>query len=152
METYKSIQIGDASLNAHSIKPASNATPARVMDRSILLADDEPQILSTLGRRLSHSGYYVMLARDGNEAFCMAKRERPDLIVLDVIMPKMDGVEVAAALKKHPETSRIPILFLSCLLDGWGHNPQIQLFDDWSYMGKPFQASDLMAKINKMMP
>ena len=85
------------------------------MEKKILVVDDEPEIVQFLGLRLANSGYKVLKAYDGNEAIKIAKKELPDLIVLDILMPKLDGSKTASMLKEDPETKDIPVIFLTCL-------------------------------------
>ena len=84
------------------------ASPAR-----ILLADDEEDLRCVLGKRLEAWGYAVIAAADGLEAVRLAATERPDLILLDVMMPKLNGLEAARQLKSAPATARIPIVLIT---------------------------------------
>jgi DNA-binding response OmpR family regulator len=79
----------------------------------ILAADDDEDILALIAFRLERSGYTVILARDGEEALALARDERPDLAVLDVMMPKLDGFELTRRLRTDEATSRMPIILLT---------------------------------------
>jgi len=81
----------------------------------ILVVDDDPEIMTLLGTRLGKSGYKVSTAPDGNKALEIARREHPDLIVLDVMMPGKSGWEVARALKQDPETQGIKIVMFTAM-------------------------------------
>ncbi|MBI3086386.1 MAG: response regulator, partial [candidate division NC10 bacterium] len=81
----------------------------------ILVVDDEPLVLHMLRDVLTRLPADVLEAKEGEEALRLAKAERPDLILLDVMMPRMDGYQVAAALKQDPTTATIPIIFISAL-------------------------------------
>ncbi len=83
------------------------------MGKKILIVDDEQDTLSVLGKGLTAEGYSVIKADNGSKALVLAKSERPDLIILDVLMPGMDGGEVAKRLKEVPETEGIPVIFLT---------------------------------------
>jgi len=83
----------------------------------ILVVDDDPNIRELLTQEFSEAGYQVALAGNGREALQQVRRERPDLIVLDVMMPEMNGFDVAAVLKNDPETMDIPIVVLSIVED-----------------------------------
>lgn len=111
--------------------------------RRVLVADDDPDILDLLTLNLECHGYQVHPAVDGEEARNLALRLIPDLIVLDVMMPKMDGLEVLAALKAHPQTRDIPVVMLTAkasdsdVWQGW------QAGADY-YITKPFDLDELM--------
>ena len=82
---------------------------------SILIVDDDPEIVSMLTTRLRHRGYKVTTASDGHRALELAKRERPDLMLLDVMMPGKSGWEVARALKQDPVTKEIKIVMVTAI-------------------------------------
>src|SRR4030095_11236822 len=84
-----------------------------VANQRILIADDEPDIRLVLRTRLERDGYTLLEARDGAEAVSMAQTESPDLIVLDVMMPEMDGVEVCNRLRASLSTRNIPVIMLT---------------------------------------
>ncbi len=78
--------------------------------RRVLVVDDEPNIVKMVSVRLKDAGFDVLVAMDGEEALTVTRTEHPDLIVLDLIMPRRDGFEVLEALKKDPQTRDIPII------------------------------------------
>lgn len=82
---------------------------------SILVVDDDPEIVAMLTTRLSHRGYRVATASDGHRALELAKREKPDLVLLDVMMPGKSGWEVARALKQDPVTQAIKIVMVTAI-------------------------------------
>jgi len=82
---------------------------------SILVVDDDPEIVSMLSTRLTARGYKVSSAGDGHRALELAKRERPDLVLLDVMMPGKSGWEVARALKQDPVTQSIKIVMVTAI-------------------------------------
>src|SRR5688572_8216038 len=84
-------------------------------DATILVADDDPEILSLVGRRLSAVGYKVLEAQDGEETLLIARAEKPDLVVLDVMMPRKNGWEVCKELRADPATKGIGILVLTAI-------------------------------------
>jgi PAS domain S-box-containing protein len=95
-------------------------TPSSLTDtlcKTILVVDDDEHVRELLRQSLQAQGYQVRLAKDGVEAIMEVKRSRPDLIVLDVMMPYIDGFDVAAVLKNEPQTMEIPILVLSIVED-----------------------------------
>ena len=82
---------------------------------SILVVDDDPEIVMLLNTRLTKRGYKVATASDGNRAIELAKREKPDLVLLDVMMPGKSGWEVARALKQDPVTQHVKIVMVSAI-------------------------------------
>lgn len=85
------------------------------MTKSILVVDDDPEIVTMLNTRLSKRGYRVTTAGDGNRAIELAKREKPDIVLLDVMMPGKSGWEVARALKQDPVTKDVKIVMVSAI-------------------------------------
>ena len=82
---------------------------------SILVVDDDPEIVTMLNTRLTKRGYKVTTASDGNRALELAKRDRPDMVLLDVMMPGKSGWEVARALKQDPVTQDVKIVMVSAI-------------------------------------
>jgi DNA-binding response OmpR family regulator len=111
--------------------------------RRVLVADDDPDILDLLTLNLECHGYQVYTAADGEEARQLALELVPDLIVLDVMMPKLDGLEVLTILKAHAQTRDIPVVMLTAkasdsdVWQGW------QAGADY-YITKPFDLDELM--------
>ena len=115
----------------------------------ILLADDERSIQHLLSRRLQACGYEVITASNGEEALEKARCEHPDLILMDVMMPKKTGNEVAAALREGKDTAHIPIIFLTCLLNN-GEAKRMNYYSGQSrIMGKPINPNDLIRLIEE---
>lgn len=116
------------------------------MPKKILFIDDEPDLVMLMQTRLASHGYQVLSAFDGEEGLKMVQEEKPDLILLDKIMPKMDGLEVCQRLKADPKTKDIPVMIVSA--SGGMDLPERCLAagaDD--VIIKPFEAEDLLAKI-----
>ena len=84
---------------------------------NILIVDDDDSIRSLLNQELGDAGYNIEEARNGKEALACVRKQRPDLIILDIMMPEMNGFDVAAVLKNDPETMDIPIIVLSVVQD-----------------------------------
>jgi DNA-binding response OmpR family regulator len=115
----------------------------------ILVADDDPDLLELLRLNLEAEGHAVMVACDGTEALEIAIQTRPDLLVLDVMMPGLDGLEVTRKLRERPETAGLPIV----LLTARGSNPEI--LEGWQsgadyYITKPFELEHLLYFIELM--
>src|SRR5262245_50307795 len=83
--------------------------------KKVLVVEDEDAVAHLIEATLGDAGYLCLRARDGEEGLRLAQREEPDLIVLDVLMPKLDGVETVKRLKADPVQSRIPVLMLTAL-------------------------------------
>ena len=120
------------------------------MQKKILIVDDQKDVLKVLDKRLSGAGYLVIKAENGKDALLLAKAERPNLIVLDVIMPEMDGAETAAILKKDPETKDIPVIFLTCLFtekdEKEGH-----LVGGKYFVAKPYNPNEMLEIVSKFL-
>ena len=113
----------------------------------ILVIDDEEAVRSAVKRRLEREGYEVILAADGAQALEIVAREIPDLILLDIIMPGIDGLEVCRRLKADPATTGIPVIFLTAhaksekVLTGF----EVGAVD---YVTKPFYTPELLARVH----
>jgi len=120
------------------------------MHRTIFIADDELDFVSTLRSRLQFEGFVVATAADGKEALQRITQEKPDLILLDVMMPTMNGYQVCRELKENADTSSIPILMLTAKSQAsdkfWGREAGA---DD--YVTKPFDMEELMEKIGGLL-
>ena len=116
----------------------------------ILIADDDPEILTLLGIRLSKQGYQVLEAQDGVIALEKAKKERPDLVLLDVMMPGKNGWEVAKALREDKTLNRLGIVMLTAI--GERVNEMTSpLYGADDYVDKPFDFADLEKKIRAVL-
>ena len=122
------------------------------MTRIILLADDEEGVLELLAATLENDDRYILhLARDGEEALRVAQREKPDLLLLDILMPKMDGFMVCRALKDDPATAQIKVIVLTALALQISRERAIEEGAD-DYFTKPFSPSDLLEKVEAILP
>ena len=119
------------------------------MSKKILIADDEPMVLNQLKLRLVAEGFQVIQASDGAEAVQKARSERPDLIILDILMPGMDGVDAATALKDHAETKDIPLIFLTAIQTKAGEREQGHMMGKNLIFAKPFDGKELVDNIRK---
>jgi len=116
----------------------------------ILVVDDEIYIVHILDFSLGMEGYEVLTALDGEQALERLKSDKPDLIVLDIMMPKVDGYEVCRAIKANPETQHIPVILLSAK----GRNVDQKMgFDVGAddYITKPFSPRKLVERINAIL-
>jgi two-component system sensor histidine kinase/response regulator len=117
--------------------------------KKILIVDDEPDVLLLLFERLTKAGYQVLKAASGKEAIEIAGKKAPDLIVLDIAMPGMDGSETATILRSDPKTKEIPILFLTCLFTKQEEKMCGHLLGQNFFIAKPYDAAELLGEIEK---
>ena len=116
----------------------------------ILAVDDTPESLEILRVRLEANNYEVVTASDGEEGLAMANELRPDLILLDVMMPKLDGISVVRALKKSPELRSIPVILVTAKSDTRDVVEGLDAGGD-DYLTKPFEHSALLARVRSML-
>ncbi len=116
----------------------------------ILIAEDSPTVRRVVAARLAADGYAVIEAADGEEALALAQSEQPDLLILDKVMPKLDGFEVVRALREDPRTRAMPIVMLT---DRTGEDDVLgglQLGVE-EYMPKPFSPHELSARVRRAL-
>jgi CheY-like chemotaxis protein len=119
----------------------------------LLVVDDEPDAVLILAKTLLARGYRVTTAESGLQAINLAKAEKPDLILLDILMPDMDGTRVAAALQKDPTTKNIPVIFLTCLITKKTQEIGLRYHDAGRYvfMSKPYDLDNLLMEIDRLI-
>ena len=120
------------------------------MSRKILVADDEPNIVISLEYLMKREGYTVLVARDGQEALDMIARDRPDLVLLDVMMPKKSGFEVCQAVRASEELQSTKILILTAKGRDTDVAKGLALGAD-AYVTKPFSTRELVQKVAEML-
>lgn len=115
----------------------------------ILIADDEPDILEILSYNLSAEGYEIVCAKNGNEAIELAKKELPSMIILDIMMPGKNGIEVCKLLRMQPQFKETVIIFLSALND---ENTEVKGLETGAddYITKPISPKVLISKVNAL--
>ena len=119
-------------------------------DIKILLVDDEQDILEIVGYNLTQEGYQVITAVNGREAVAKAKKELPHLIIIDVMMPEMDGMEAVENIRKVPELSNVIITFLTARSEDYS---QVAGFDAGAddYIAKPIKPKLLVSKVKALL-
>ncbi|MBD0823646.1 MULTISPECIES: response regulator transcription factor [Aestuariibaculum] len=119
-------------------------------DIKILLVDDEPDILEIVGYNLSSEGYQVITAENGQEGVKKAKKELPHLIILDVMMPEMDGIEACELIRKHPDLQNTLVVFLTARGEDYS---QVAGFDAGAddYITKPIKPKVLVSKVKALL-
>jgi len=116
----------------------------------ILVVDDEIYIVHILDFSLGIEGYEVMTALDGEQALAKVEQDKPDLIVLDIMMPKLDGYETCKALKSNPGTKDIPVILLSAKGRNVDQKVGFEVGAD-DYITKPFSPRKLVERINAIL-
>lgn len=116
----------------------------------VLAADDDADILGLITFRLERSGYTVLQARDGEEAWELARSAKPDLAVLDVMMPKLDGFELTRRLRADEATKRMPIILLTARAQESDVQEGFEAGAD-DYMRKPFSPQELRARVQAIL-
>jgi two-component system, OmpR family, alkaline phosphatase synthesis response regulator PhoP len=117
---------------------------------TILVVDDEEDILELIRFHLSREGYGVVVAASGEEGLQMARRNRTDLIILDLMLPGMDGLEVARSLKMEPKTRSVPILMLTAKGEDADIVAGLEIGAD-DYVTKPFSPRVLLARVKTVL-
>ncbi|MEW7999364.1 MAG: response regulator [Candidatus Thiodiazotropha endolucinida] len=120
------------------------------MTKTILIVDDEPNIVLSVEYLMKREGYQVMTASDGQVAIDMIADTRPDLLILDVMMPRKNGFEVCREIRADPALSGLPILMLSAKGREAEIKKGISLGAD-AYITKPFSTHDLVDKVNQLL-
>ncbi len=147
----KKIQVGTflATIDFEEGKSmADSHPPAR--KSTIMVVDDEPELVTVVCLMLENKGFNVMCAYSGQQVFADLEEQKPDLIILDVMMPEMDGLEVLRRLKSAPETSSIPVMMLTArdqpedILRGYKTGADF-------YIPKPFTKHQLLDGINSIL-
>ena len=118
--------------------------------KRILLVDDEYQLVSMMRLRLEVNNYEVITAYDGDEGLEKARNEKPDLIILDIMLPKRDGYEVCETLKSDPKFKDIPIIIFSAKAQQDDVKAGVEKGADM-YITKPFDPKDLLEAIAKLL-
>ncbi len=118
---------------------------------TILVADDDPRLVRVLQINLERDGFIVMTAEDGKQVLAQVQRCRPDLIILDVMMPNLDGPETSQQLRSNPQTQDIPILFLTAIL----RKPEAQRRNRQGgltrYVAKPYEIDEILSEVRSLL-
>jgi len=120
------------------------------MKPKILLVDDEPDALEVLGFKLREAGFSPLFATDGLKALAAVRAERPDLVVLDLMLPELDGLEVCKILRRDPATAAIPVLMLTAKAAEVDRIVGLELGAD-DYVTKPYSPRELVLRIRKLL-
>lgn len=117
---------------------------------TVLLADDEPLITSVVAQKLRSAGFQVLVAHDGEEALEVASRTPPDVVVTDLQMPRLSGLELAIRLKAMPSTTNVPVIMLTARGYIVGQS-EFGSTNIRHLMSKPFSPREVLAKVNAVL-
>jgi two-component system alkaline phosphatase synthesis response regulator PhoP len=120
------------------------------MPKKILVTDDSPTVVAMIKELLDSNGYSVITASDGQEALDKAKKEKPDLIILDLMLPKIDGYKVCAMLKFDKNYNKIPIIILTARAGESDKELGAEVHAD-AYVTKPFEPYTFLAKVKEFI-
>lgn len=118
--------------------------------RTVLVADDEKDIIDLVEYNLTREGFSVLAAYNGLEALEIARKKRPDIVILDWMMPEMDGLETCRRLRQHPDTENIPIIMLTAKSDTLDKVLGLEMGAD-DYLTKPFHIRELLARVRAIL-
>ena len=124
--------------------------PVPAVKPRILVVDDEPDIIELVEFNLKQAGYAVITAEDGAEALKKARTQTPDLIILDVMLPEMDGFEICKTLRLDPVTAKLPIIMLTAKAAEIDRVLGLELGAD-DYLTKPFSPRELLLRVKKIL-
>ena len=116
-------------------------------ERKILIVDDDEDILDLLNYNLTKEGYKVMRAKDGIEAVDVAKKQLPEMIIMDIMMPRMDGVEACRQIRQVPELFKTHVIFLTARIEEYS---EVAAFDSGAddFLSKPIKPRALVSRVN----
>jgi DNA-binding response OmpR family regulator len=120
------------------------------MDKSILVVDDEIGALTLIGIMLERGGFGVLKAKDANTALAVLDQDTPDMIILDVMMPGMDGIELCRVIRERESTNNVPVLILSARGDAESVMRGMEAGAN-DYLPKPILHHDLVAKVRNIL-
>ena len=120
------------------------------MSQRVLVVDDDKSIVKVLTAYLEQSGYQVLTAEDGETALHALRRERPDLVILDLMMPNLDGWEVTSIVRADKSLAATPIIMLTARVEDTDKIVGLELGAD-DYITKPFNAREVVARVNALL-
>jgi two-component system alkaline phosphatase synthesis response regulator PhoP len=120
------------------------------MAKKILIVDDNPNVLKLLNISLSKAGYQIVEAENGEVAFQVANKERPDLIISDIMMPQMDGIELCWMIRENSEVPLVPFIFLTSFDDSEMEIRGFRAGAD-EYLNKPIDRKELLERVEELL-
>ena len=121
-----------------------------VAAQKILVVEDEPDIRKLVQYNLAQDHFTVLEAEDGEQALKILKRDKPNLVILDLMLPGLSGLEVCRALRQHPETARLPILMLTAKAGEADKIIGLEMGAD-DYLAKPFSPREMVARVRALL-
>jgi DNA-binding response OmpR family regulator len=121
------------------------------MAKNILVVDDEPNLVELLKQILEKEGYTVFTAHKGDEALAVLRKERVDLVLLDMMMPGMSGKEVAEKIRRNPKAKGVRIIFVTVARFSETGKKVLESLDVADYVTKPFENEDLIWRVQKVL-
>jgi CheY-like chemotaxis protein len=139
-----------AAIDKHYPKHVQSSAPEKEKVRTILLAEDDRLVSTIMQNILVKKGYRVVLAPNGMEAYQLVLKEKPDVILTDKVMPKLDGYALQSALRAQPETRNIPVIMISSSND---NNEEANAFDRgfFDYLSKPVKETTLLVRVERAL-
>jgi DNA-binding response OmpR family regulator len=130
-------------------KAQDETQPAPAAGKKVLLVDDDPEIIDAIRYALESKGYQIFIARDGNQGLAMAEREDPDLVILDMMMPKRSGFLVLEKLRR---TRPVPVrVIMVTANEGSRHKAYAEMLGVDDYIRKPFAMDRLMDSVERLL-
>jgi len=121
----------------------------RAMSKNVLLAEDEPNIVESLTFLLERAGFEISVATDGRQALKIALEQQPDVLVLDLMLPELDGYEVLRQLRAHPKGEKLPVLMLTAKGQRIDRETALECGADL-FMTKPFANAEITAAVTRL--
>lgn len=144
----KAVKARPAEESPAAAAPARGPTPGAAPPR-ILLVDDDAEIVESMRTVLESKGYAILVARDGNQGLLLAERERPDLVILDMMMPKRSGFLVLEKLRRsHPFPVRVVMITAN---EGSRHKAYAEMLGVDDYIRKPFSMDRLLESVQRLL-
>jgi CheY-like chemotaxis protein len=119
--------------------------------KKIMVVDDEENLLLLIDRLLKTEGFDVVTARTGKECLKILNKEKPDLLLLDVMMPGMNGIEVAESIRSNPKTKNLKIVFLTVVMSDELKQHRLEKVKALDYITKPFENKDLIRRVKRLV-
>ena len=136
-------------VSSADLATATSTKPARAGGKRVLLVDDDTEIVESMRTVLESRGYEILVARDGNQGLMMAEKEEPDLVVLDMMMPKRSGFLVLEKLRRsRPVPMRVIMITAN---EGSRHKAYAEMLGVDDYIRKPFAMDRLLASVDKLL-
>jgi DNA-binding response OmpR family regulator len=122
------------------------------MGKKILIIDDDKDMINLLQLRLEQQGYQVISARDGASGYELIEKENPDLIISDLLIPRLHGFELCKKVKENAQLRHIPIILMTAVYKKTSYKVEGKKYGADDYIQKPFEFPDLLAKIERLIP